>query len=108
MFAGAFAILPPSFETVFGDAVVCAQPDDVQTVVAAYYRDWTLFQAQSERGLHCVLENGTVAAYRRRSPGSGRYRERGRSAGNRKMNRTTPMIDAGRNCQAVDSSPSSR
>jgi hypothetical protein len=46
MFAGAVAILPPSFE--------------------ACYRDWSRFQAQSQRGLAYVLENCTAAAYRRR------------------------------------------
>jgi hypothetical protein len=66
MFAGAVAILPPSFEEVFGDAAVYAQPDEVQATVAACYRDWSRFQAQSQRGLAYVLENCTAAAYRRR------------------------------------------
>jgi hypothetical protein len=66
MFAGAVTILPPSFEIVFGDAAVYAQPDEVQTLVGAYYGDWSLFQAQSKRGLDYVLDNCTAAAYRRR------------------------------------------
>jgi hypothetical protein len=66
MFAGAVAVLPRSFETVFGDAAVYAQPEEVRTLVADYYRDWSLFQAQSARGLAYVNKNCTAAAYRRR------------------------------------------
>jgi hypothetical protein len=51
---------------VFGDAAVYAQPDEVQTLVGAYYCDWPLFQVQSKRGLDYVLDNCTATAYRRR------------------------------------------
>ena len=66
MFAGAVVVLPPSFEAVFGDAAVYAEPDQVQALIHEYYEDWPRFQAQSERGLAYAHQNCTPSAYRRR------------------------------------------
>ncbi|MCW4454299.1 glycosyltransferase [Flavobacterium sp. MXW15] len=66
MFAGAVVVLPPSFEAVFGDAAIYAEPEQVQALIRACYEDWPRFQAQSERGLTYAYENCTPSAYRRR------------------------------------------
>ncbi|MCL7714941.1 glycosyltransferase [Stenotrophomonas mori] len=66
MFAGAVVVLPPTFEPVFGEAALYAEPDGVQALIQAYYRDWPRFQEQSERALAYAHDNCTPAAYRRR------------------------------------------
>lgn len=66
MFAGAVVVLPPSFEPVFGEAALYAEPDQVQALIRCHYEDWSRFQAQSERGLAYAHDNCTPAAYRRR------------------------------------------
>lgn len=71
MFAGAVVVLPPSFEPVFGDAALYAEPGQVQDLIRDYFADWPRYQAQSERGLAYAHENCTPAAYRRRLAGLG-------------------------------------
>jgi hypothetical protein len=66
MFAGTVVVLPPSFEPVFGDAAVYAEPDGVQGLVHAYHADWQRYEAQSARGMAYARDNCTPAAYRRR------------------------------------------
>lgn len=66
MFAGAVVVLPPSFQAVFGDAALYAEPDQVQALIQAYYCDWPRYEAQSQRGMAYARENCTPLAYRRR------------------------------------------
>lgn len=66
MFAGAVVVLPRIFEPVFGDAAVYAEPNEVQALIRSHYDDWSLFQAQSDRGIRYAYGNCTPAAYRRR------------------------------------------
>lgn len=55
--SGAVAILPPSFEKLFRDAAIIAQPNAVRNIVLRLYRDKAAYQAQSERGYNYALQH---------------------------------------------------
>lgn len=48
--SGALAILPPSFEPLFGEAALYAKPEDVRSIVQSLHQDWNRFEDQSNCG----------------------------------------------------------
>jgi len=56
MASGAVAILPPSFEPIFGDAAVYAELDQIETAIWRYYKDRAAYLAQSRAGANIVRE----------------------------------------------------
>ena len=55
--SGAVAILPPSFEKLFREAAIIAQPGEVRDIVLRLYRDKPAYRAQSERGRKYALQH---------------------------------------------------
>ena len=56
MASGAVAILPPAFESVFGDAAVYAEPDDVRLHVQQLYNNPDQYRALSRAGIEVVQQ----------------------------------------------------
>ena len=49
--SGLPAVLPPHFETTFGEAALYAEPPQVQGLIAEYRADRAAYEAQAKRGL---------------------------------------------------------
>jgi glycosyltransferase involved in cell wall biosynthesis len=57
MASGAVAILPQSFQPLFGDAAIYCKAEDVTSVVDDFYSDPAKYRAQSEKAQNFVLGN---------------------------------------------------
>jgi predicted O-methyltransferase YrrM len=57
MASGCVAILPKTFQPLFGDAAIYCEPKDVTAVVDGYYADFARFKEQSKKGVRFVREN---------------------------------------------------
>ncbi len=60
---GAVAILPPSFEPIFGDAAVYATPDQVEATIWRLYADRAAFINQSRVAVRAVAEHHSGARF---------------------------------------------
>ncbi|MGI9437219.1 MAG: glycosyltransferase [Geminicoccaceae bacterium] len=63
MASGAVAVLPPSFEPIFGDGAVYANPDRLQATVLDLYRDRIAYLRQSRLGVRTVEERFSPARH---------------------------------------------
>ncbi len=54
--SGAVAILPPSFEPIFGDAAVYALPNEIEATIWRLYSDRTAYAHQSRLGVQAATE----------------------------------------------------
>lgn len=61
--AGCVVILPPHFSRTFGEAAVYCAPDDVMSIVRAYYADRELYLAQTRRARAWVEAKHSYDAY---------------------------------------------
>ena len=63
MASGAVAILPPSFEPIFGEAAVYADPDEIEATIWRYYADRNAYLAQSQAGARIVQARFSEAGF---------------------------------------------
>jgi hypothetical protein len=63
---GAVTILSPEYANVYGEACLYREPMEVRSLIERYFGDWTLYKAQSERGVEFVRRNHSVETHQRR------------------------------------------
>ncbi|MDG6099384.1 glycosyltransferase [Alteromonas sp. ZYF713] len=57
MAAGKVVILPENYEIVFGDAAIYAKPQDVESIILAYWNDAEKYSEQAAKGFDFVVKN---------------------------------------------------